>query len=261
MAVGLLVPAEKVSAVLSARIELRGGAEAAAAGAEEAEGQQRWHASLREAMDTQRRLQASPSQSHPSLASPPYPPWRMHASSPQLALPAHSTSSSSPAHPPLASPSTIAWQLALPAHDDDQSEGALLGRCWAELQQHEGADLDTDEREEAQRKQADIRSFQLEMQRRKKQKARDLAMGATRKGGDGGGGRTSPPPAHIAEAATPSVAAPKAFLPNVAPKAFLPKPRKVVRNSAADVRAAAQSKLHPLLQKAGTPEDGGKEGP
>ena len=42
-------------------------------------------------------------------------------------------------------------------------------RCWAELKQHEGHDLDTDELQEAQRKQADIRSFQLEMQKRKKQ--------------------------------------------------------------------------------------------
>ena len=54
---GLLVPADKVGAVLRARLELRSGAEAAAAGAEEAEGQQRWHAVLQEALVTQRALQ------------------------------------------------------------------------------------------------------------------------------------------------------------------------------------------------------------
>ena len=57
-----------------------------------------------------------------------------------------------------------ALQQALPAHDDH----ADWRQCWALLRHHESSDLDTDELQEAQQKQADIRSFQLEMQRRKK---------------------------------------------------------------------------------------------
>ena len=229
VAVGLLVPADKVGAVLRARLELRGGAEAAAAGAEEAEGQQRWHAVLQEALVTQR-----------------------------------------------------AMQLALPAHDDHED----WRRCWAELKQHEGHDLDTDELQEAQRKQADIRSFQLEMQKRKKQQAREVAMGTARLGRGGG---ATPPLGHAAGAAasttaaafspvivspatvspspaalarpSPSPSPPAGATPAGAPPAaaaakrrggpaILPSARKVVRTSAAELRAAKESKLHPLLQKA-----------
>ena len=230
VAVGLLVPADKVGAVLRGRLELRGGAEAAAAGAEEAEGQQRWHAALQEAMVTQR-----------------------------------------------------AMQLALPAHDDHED----WRRCWAELKQHEGHDLDTDELQEAQRKQADIRSFQLEMQKRKKQQAREVAMVAARLGR--GGGATPPlgqQPAGAAASAAAAAFSPVAFSPaTVLPSpanlarpspspsppagataagappaaaaakrrggpAILPSARKVVRTSPEELRAAKESKLHPLLQKA-----------
>ena len=69
-----------------------------------------------------------------------------------------------------------ALQAALPAHDDHEE----WRRCWALLKQHESTDLDTVELEEAQQKQADIRSFQLEMQRRKRLEARErTSVGCT----------------------------------------------------------------------------------
>lgn len=230
VAVGLLVPRDKVAAVLqeapaalqrlqqeetaAATTVAADGATLSSAGGTEIEGQQRWFSELQRALVSQRALQA-----------------------------------------------------ALPAHDDHEE----WRRCWEMLKQHESCDLDGDELHQARQKQADTRSFQLEIQRRKKIEAREQAAGygldspSSRLGDSVGAphdGLVAASARHWHEGAlattrlaTPGFGSAGTGVGSAAPStnkrrpAFMPTAR-TVRTSAAEVHAAKQSKLHPLLQHA-----------
>ena len=159
-----------------------------------------------------------------------------------------------------------ALQSALPAPADGADSWQT---CWAAIQQGDSLDLDPDEVASRRRRQEDLRDFQLRIQRKRREGER-LAMLSARRAAASPAAADAPKPAADAVSAPRAAAAAEgaasadgagepaeggdaaADTPQPSARsgaAFRPKV-SASRRSAAALRRAAQSSLHPLLQLA-----------